>query len=84
MENAARSNELSLTPGTPLPAGFVERGIGHVAAFTFGYDRDFALGRHVLAAPGAQVTVYRTPGPLVQTYGSTPTGEVIFVRFRLR
>ena len=84
MENAGRSNELLLTPGEALPQGFAESPIGHVAAFTLGYDRDFALGRHVLAAPGAQVTVYRTPAALSATYGSTPTGEVMFVRFRLR
>jgi hypothetical protein len=84
MENAGRSNELLLTPGEVLPAGFSEQPIGHVAAFTFGYDRDFALGRHVLAAPGAQITVYHAPPALSATYGSTPTGEVMFVRFRLR
>jgi hypothetical protein len=84
MENAARSNELLQTPGTPLPVGFIERGIGHVAAFTFGYDRDFALGRHLLAAPGLQVTVYRAPAALAATYGSMSKGEVMFVRFRLR
>jgi hypothetical protein len=84
MENAGRSNELELTPGEDLPVGFVEEPVGHVAAFTFGYDRDFKLGAHVLAAPGAQVTVYRTPEALRYIYGDTPTGEVLFVRFRLR
>lgn len=84
MENAGRSNELLLTPGSPLPENFHEEPIGHVAAFTFGYDHDVKLGSKVLAAPGAQFTVYRTPSPLVSAYGSTPTGEVFFVRFRLR
>ena len=84
LENAARSNELLLTPGQPLSADFAESPIGHVAAYTFGYDRDFAIGPHLLAAPGAQITVYRTPQALRATYGTTPTGEVIFVRFRLR
>ena len=84
LENAGRSNELLLTPGTPLPAGFEESPIGHVAAYTFGYDHDIALGPHVLAAPGAQFTVYRTPQALRAVYGDTPTGEVLFVRFRLR
>lgn len=84
MENAGRSNELLLTPGSPLPPNFAESPIGHVAAFTFGYDHDIALGQHLLAAPGAQVTVYRTPSALQATYGATPTGEVVFVRFRLR
>ncbi len=84
LEDAGRSNELLLAPGSALPHGFAEQPIGHVAAYTFGYDRDFALGRHLLAAPGAQVTVYRTQVALRGVYGDTPTGEVMFVRFRLR
>jgi hypothetical protein len=84
LENAGRSNELLLTPGSPLPPLFSESSLGHVAAYTLGYDHDFPLGRHVLAAPGAQVTVYCTPGPLRTVYGETPTAEVVFVRFRLR
>ena len=84
MENAGRSNELLLTPGEALPAGFMESPIGHVAAYTIGYDRDLAVGPHLLAAPGAQFTVYRTPQQLQTAYGATPTGEVFFVRFRLR
>jgi hypothetical protein len=84
MENAGRSNELLLRPGEALPAGFVETPLGHVAAFTLGYDRDYAVGKHLLAAPGVQVTVYKTPGALEKVYGDTPTGEVLFVRFRLR
>jgi hypothetical protein len=84
MENAGRSNELLLTPGTPLPPGFEERPVGHVAAFTFGYDHDVPLGRKVLAAPGVQLTVYRTPAALLSAYGKTPTAETFFVRFRLR
>ena len=84
MENAGRSNELLLTPGNPLPAGFEESPLGHVAAYTVGYDHGFALGPHLVAAPGAQLTVYRSPQPLRATYGDTPTGEVMFVRFRLR
>ncbi len=84
LENAGRSNELLLTPGTALPPGFREEPIGHVAAYTLGYDHDIALGAHVLAAPGAQFTIYRTPHSVRSIYGDTPTGEVVFVRFRLR
>ena len=84
MENAGRSNELQLAPGTALPTGFEESPIGHVAAYTIGYDHDFAIGPHLLAAPGVQLTVYRTPEALKSIYGATPTGEVMFVRFRLR
>jgi hypothetical protein len=84
LENAGRSNELLLTPGSALPSNFAESPIGHVAAYTFGYDHDIALGAHLLAAPGAQVTVYRTPPALRASYGMTPTAETVFVRFRLR
>jgi len=84
LENAGRSNELLLTPGTALPANFAETPIGHVAAYTVGYDHDIALGPHLLAAPGAQFTVYRAPTALRATYGATPTAETIFIRFRLR
>lgn len=84
IENAARSNELLLTPGAPLPEGFVESPIGHVAAYTFGYDRDLPLGKHMLVAPGAQVTLYHTPTALRSAYGDTPTAEQIFLRVRVR
>jgi len=84
IENAGRSNELLLTPGSPLPPNFIETPIGHVAAYTFGYDHDLPLGRHILAAPGAQLTIYRTPEALLPTYGNTPTAETLFIRFRLR
>ena len=84
IENAGRSNELLLTPGTPLPPNFIETPIGHVAAYTLGYDHDLPFGRHILIAPGAQLTIYRTPELLRPTYGNTPTAETIFIRFRLR
>jgi hypothetical protein len=84
LENAGRSNELLLTPGSPLPPNFVESPLGHVAATTLGYDHDIPLGPHLLAAPGAQITIYLTPTALLATYGSTPTAETIFIRFRLR
>ena len=84
LENAGRSNELELTPGTPLPEGFVESPIGHVAAYTFGYDRDLFTCAHLLIAPGMQFTVYRTPAALRSIYGDTPTAEQFFIRFRIR
>ena len=84
MENAGRSNELLLTPGLPLPPGFTESPLGHVAAFSFGYDHDLHLGKHLLAAPGMQFTVYHAPQKLQAVYGATPTAELFFVRFRLR
>ena len=84
LENAGRSNELLLTPGTPLPPDFIETPIGHVAAYTFGYDHDLPFGHHILIAPGAQLTIYRTPAALRPIYGNTPTAETLFIRFRLR
>jgi len=84
LENAGRSNELLLTPNSSLPAAFTESPIGHVFATTHGYDHDLPFGRHLLIAPGAQLTIYRTPDLLRSTYGQTPTAETLFIRVRLR
>jgi hypothetical protein len=83
IENAGRSNELLLTPGSALPPNFTESPIGHVAAYSFGYDRDYRIVPHLLVAPGAQFTTYTTPAPLISTYGHHPWGVVAFVRFRI-
>jgi hypothetical protein len=83
IENAGRSNELLLAPGTALPPNFTESPLGHVAAYTFGYDRDYRVIPHLLTAPGAQFTTYTTPNALVSTYGAHPWGVVVFVRFRI-
>jgi len=83
IENAGRSNELLLPPGSALPPDFTELPIGHVAAYTFGYDRDFRFIPHVLVAPGAQFTTYATPASLISSYGHHPFGVVAFVRLRI-
>jgi hypothetical protein len=83
IENAGRSNELLLPPGSALPPHFTESPIGHVAAYTIGYDRDYRIAPHLLAAPGAQFTTYTTPSALVSTYGHHPWGVVAFIRFRI-
>jgi hypothetical protein len=83
IENAGRSNELLLPPGSGLPPNFTESPIGHVAAYTFGYDRDYHFIPHILTAPGAQFTTYTTPAALVSTYGAHPWGVVAFVRLRI-
>jgi hypothetical protein len=81
MENAGRSNEL--VNGTKLlPTGFEEEPIGHVQAFTFGYDRDVDLLPRVRTAIGAQVTAYGVPAALEPIYGSRPVAVQVFVRFR--
>jgi hypothetical protein len=83
IENAGRSNELLLPPGSALPPNFTESPIGHVAAYTIGYDRDFHIAPHLLAAPGAQFTTYITPQSLISTYGAHPFGAVAFLRLRI-
>jgi len=83
IEDAGRSTELLMPPGTALPPNFEESPIGHVQAYTLGYDRDFRIAPHILAAPGAQFTVYNTPQALVSTYGKNPFGAVAFVRLRI-
>jgi hypothetical protein len=75
MESAERTSELvNRATDTPL---------GHVEALSLGYDREFPLGAHLSAAPGAQFTQYRTPDTLLPTYGRYPYGAVAFVRFRV-
>ncbi len=81
IENAGRSNEL-LNGENPLPAGFSEQAIGHVQAYTFGYDRDVPLLPHVSSALGAQVTTYGVPGVLQPAYGTDPIGVAVFLRLR--
>lgn len=83
IENAGRSSELLLAPGTALPPNFEELPIGHVQAYTLGYDRGFHIAPHLLAAPGAQFTLYNTPQALVPAYGKNPVGAVAFLRLRI-
>lgn len=81
VENAERSNEL-LFGEDPLPPGFIEKPIGSVQAYTFGYDRDFDVVPHLSSAIGAQFTTYGVPGVLVPAYSSHPFGVAMFFRFR--
>ncbi len=83
IENAGRSNELLLPPGSALPPNFTETPIAHVAAYSFGYDRDFRFIPHLLTAPGVQFTTYVTPDVLTPTYGHHPWAIAIFLRLRL-
>jgi hypothetical protein len=82
LENAGRTNEL-LVGEHPLPSGFVEEPLAHVAAYTFGYDRDFKMLPHVESALGAQVTTYGVPAVLGPIYGSEPVGAEVFLRLRV-
>jgi len=81
IENAERSNELIIGEN-PLPLGFREMPIGHVQAFTFGYDREFDLIPHIASAIGVQVTGYGVPEALKAIYGSRPVGAAVFIRLR--
>ena len=81
IEFAARTSELldtaAATPSLP------EHPIGHVQAYTLGFDREYRIAPHLLAAPGAQFTLYRAPDALAPTYGRTPIGGVAFLRLRI-
>ena len=81
IENADRSNLLILGEN-PLPLGFVEKPIGHVQAYTLGYDRDFDLIPDLASAIGAQFTTYGVPDILQPIYGCHPFGVAVFVRLR--
>jgi hypothetical protein len=81
IENADRSNELIIGEN-PLPPGFLEKPIGHVQAYTFGYDRDFDLIPDLASALGAQVTTYGVPDILRPIYGAHPVGVAMFIRLR--
>ncbi len=81
IEDAGRSNEL-VNGANPLPPGFQEEPIGHVQAYTVGYDHDLDLLPHLRSAVGAQVTTYGVAEPLRPIYGSHPVGLSLFLRFR--
>ncbi len=81
IESAERSNELIIGEN-PLPPGFQEQSVGHVQAYTFGYDHDIDLIPDLASALGAQVTAYGVPNPLQPIYGSHPVGVALFVRLR--
>ena len=81
IEDAERSNELILGQN-PIPSGFMEEPIGHVQAYTFGYDHDFDVIPRLASALGAQFTTYGVPDVLKPIYGSHPLGVAIFIRLR--
>jgi hypothetical protein len=83
VENAGRTNEL-LVGEHAFSAGFVERPLTHVQAYTFGYDRDVMRVGHVDGAVGAQMTAYGVGKPLQGIYGSDPVGVNVFLRFKVR
>ena len=81
VENVDRTNDLLLDE-KPAPAGFEERFLARVRAYTMGYDRDFDLIPSLRTALGGQITLYGIPGSLVPIYGSNPVGIALFLRVR--
>jgi hypothetical protein len=81
IENAERSNELIIGED-PLPVGFREEPMGHVQAYTFGYDHDFDVIPHLASAIGAQFTTYGVADALKPIYGSHPFRVALFLRLR--
>ena len=81
IENAERSSELILGEN-PLPPGFIEEPIGHVWAYTLGYDHDIHIAPHLASAIGIQATTYGVPSILQPIYGRHPAGLAVFIRLR--
>jgi hypothetical protein len=81
VESAERSNLLILGEA-PLPPGFEELPIGHVQAYTLGYDHGVHLIPHLASAIGAQVTTYGVPESLKPIYGEHPAGLAVFLRLQ--
>ena len=77
IEIAGRTSELQ------IPAPAAEISVGHVQAYSLGYDREWRMLSGLRIAPGAQFTVYHAPDALAATYGRVPFGGVIFLRLRL-
>ena len=81
LENVDRTN-LLLLGENPLPAGFEERFLARIQAYTAGYGREFPVIPHFSTALGAQFTWYGKPASLDAIYGDHPIGAVVFVRLR--
>lgn len=75
MELAGRTSELLFDSH--------EEPVGHTAAYTFGYDRQWKIAPHLVAAPGAQFTSYAPSPALKSAYGGHPFAVQAFVRFRI-
>jgi len=81
IENVDRTNEL-LLGGAAEPAGFEERFLARIQAYSFGYDHEFHFIRGVQTALGGQLTLYGAPAFLDPVYGGHPAGAILFVRVR--
>jgi hypothetical protein len=82
IENVDRDRTL-LVGETPAALKTEEDPIGRVQAYTFGYERDLAIGPSSLnVGLGAQVTTYGLPQVLKPFYGNHPAGFTVFVHLR--
>ena len=60
-----------------------ETPIGHVQAWTFGYERELPTGSApIRVGIGGQMTLYGIPSSLKPTYGENPAGFMVFLRIR--
>ena len=84
MENAGRSNELLLPPGSALPPNFTETPIGHVARLQLRLRPRLPLHpTSTLPHPEPSSPPTPTPEILTPTYGHHPWGVVALIRFRI-
>lgn len=82
LENVDKSNELLLGEN-PEPAGFEERFLARVQAYSIGYSRELPSPAGLSTALGAQWTLYQAPASLRLIYGEHPQGMALFLRLRL-
>jgi hypothetical protein len=83
IENVDRTNALLLGE-TVEPPNFRERYFTRVQAYTLGYDREIGQFPHLSIAIGGQITWYKLPENLKQTYDSNPRGGIVFLRLRFQ
>lgn len=81
IENVDRTNELLFANGDP-PAGFSERYLARVQAYTGGYDRELVTTRYLSLALGGQITFYGVPDVFRPVYDAHPVGGLVFLRIR--
>lgn len=80
-ESVDRTSELLLGKQAE-PAGFDERFLARVQAYTAGYDHEFPVIPGLATAVGGQISWYGKPGFLTPIYGRHPAGFILFVRVR--
>lgn len=82
IENVDKSTEL-LLGGQPEPAGFNERFLGRIQAYSLGYGHDLPSPEWLAAELGGQWTLYHAPASLRADYGAHPQGLALFLKIGL-